>query len=70
MIKHIESETAIYGARADWIAEFLIANGATLLRVEDNPRKYIFIDDNSFLNAFALFQVELRRGFFDFRKEV
>lgn len=64
-----EKEILIHGARSEYIADFLISNGAVLLRIEE-PDNFVFIDDDNFSYALALFQIELRRGFFDTRKEV
>ncbi len=64
------AEINIHGARAKWMADILIKNGATMLRTDD-INNYVFVNDEKFINALAVLQVAIRGGFYNTKiKEV
>lgn len=64
------TEINIHGARAKWMADILVKNGATMLRTDDISN-YVFVNDEKFINALAVLQVTIREGFYNIKtKEV
>lgn len=58
------TEITVHGARAKWMADILIKNGATILRI-DNINNYVFVNDEKFIDALAMLQIAIRKGFYN-----
>lgn len=58
------TEITVHGARAEWMADILIKNGATILRI-DNVNNYVFVNDEKFIDALAVLQIAIRKGFYN-----
>lgn len=60
-------EISISGPRSKYMYDFMIKHGANFLRI-DKENNYIFIDDDSFKEAFSELEIEIRKGFFNKRR--